>query len=220
MAFRSIGERIDSMLCTATLLAALAITQSPPTSALAPRVDSAKSSKLKEGDLVRVNVMDSGRHPAFVMIYPSLEQARAAVLALPKLIREKRISSREGLIQVGHNTPAKIERISMVDFFGRETRYAQVTLGSGGLNGQQFWIPLTALRDAREPDPARMALDVPLDAPLDAPADAPADEPAEPRFSGDVSWDPDYRPKVGDSTVLGSRNGNRSQDGIVGIKPL
>jgi hypothetical protein len=164
------GERIDSMLCTATLLAALAITQSPPTSALGPGVDSTKSSKLKEGDLVRINAFPF----AYAGIFASPEQVRESAQSLAKLVGTKQIPSTEGLIQVGHNTPAKIERISVVNLFGGETRLAQVTLGSGALRGQRFWIGLNALRDAREPDPAKLALSA---APPDKPADEPADEP-------------------------------------------
>jgi hypothetical protein len=195
MASRSIGERIDSMLCTATLLAALAIAQSPPTSALGPGVDSAKSSKLKEGDFARVNRLGPEGLPESSGIYPSLEEARAVGRAFAEQTRTKRPPSIEGLIQVGHNTPARIERISAVDVAGVETPYAQVTLGSGVLKGQRFWIRLDRLRDARGPDPARKAL-----------PDEPANEPKKPISPRDLFWDPEYHPKAGDSAILGMRN--------------
>jgi hypothetical protein len=185
MAFRSIGERIDSMLCTATLLAALAMTQSPPTSVLGPGVDSAKSSKLKEGDLVRVNYLHPIGRPDCVSIYPALEQARAARRASADEVETKRVPSVEGIIYVGHNTPAKIERISAVDVAGREVWYALVTLGSGALRGQRFWIRLDLLRDAREPDPARKALS------------------EDDHLMGSLRpIDPRYQPKVGDRVVV------------------
>jgi hypothetical protein len=183
------------MLCTATLLAALAITQSPPTSVLGLEVDSAKSSKPKVGDLVRVNRLGPDGLPESSGIYPSLEEARAVGRAFAEQTRTKRPPSIEGLIQVGHNTPATIERISAVDVAGVETLHAQVNLGSGVWKGQRFWIRLDRLCDARRPDPARKTL-----------PDEPADEPKEPISPREVFWDLEYRPEAGDSVILGMRN--------------
>jgi len=53
-------------------------------------VDSAKSSKLKEGDLVRVNRLGPDGLPESAGIYPSLEQARAVGRAFAEQTGTKR----------------------------------------------------------------------------------------------------------------------------------
>lgn len=144
------------MICATTWLAAAIVLQSPRGSELGRGVPAAAST-LKAGDLVRVNYLGAGDVPSAVGVYPSLDHVRAVAREFAESARANRLPSVEGLVQVGHNTPARVEKVSGIEVSGREIRYAQVTLGAGLLRGQRLWVRADRLRDAREPDPARKA---------------------------------------------------------------
>src|SRR5262245_57141357 len=142
-------------------------------------------SKLKAGDLVRINRLDMGV-PGSLGIFPTIEQAKRTVQAVTADTEARRIYSTESLLFIGHNTPATIDQIDSFSVGGKKWRFALVTLGASPLRGQKFWVNLAQLRGANEPDLALKTF------------------PEAKKLSGLLkSIDPEYEPKAGDEVILG-----------------
>jgi hypothetical protein len=188
------------------LTAILLLKASPP--ALIEQIEKKQSpgseSKLKAGDLVRINYVTTGI-PGRLAIFPTLEQAKRNVQEANAKLKEGRVHSTESRLFIGHNTPATIDQLDSFSLGGKEFHWAQVTFGAGPLRGQKFWVNFARLRGANEPDPALKTLNE-----------------ANKLTGSPRQIDPDYRPKTGDEVILGmveklmgpeseNQNGNDSE---------
>ena len=115
-------------------------------------------SKLREGDLVRFSSLTPENLPNMIGIFPTIEGAKQFARAFAEQEKNDRVVSFEGILFVGHNTPATVDLVQSFTTEGRDFELARVILTSGPLKGQKYWTGARRLRSAHEPDPARKSL--------------------------------------------------------------
>jgi hypothetical protein len=96
-----------------------------------------RGSRLKAGDLVRINYVTLG-WPDRLGIFSTLEDAKRNVRDRAVEMKSGRVGSIENRLYVGHNTPATIDQFSSFSVAGQEYCSAQVTFGAGPLRGAKF----------------------------------------------------------------------------------
>jgi hypothetical protein len=170
-----------------TLLLLVPATPSTVVGQVAKKESPVRGSRLKEGDLVRINYV-TFRMPDKLVIFPTLEQFQRHVRERAAETKTRRVNSLEGRLYVGHNTPASIDHLDSFSVAGQEFQCAQITFSSGSLRGQKYWVSLDRLRGAREPDSAEKLI-----------------SEASTLLASPPPIDPDYEPQVGDSVVLAYR---------------
>jgi hypothetical protein len=141
--------------------------------------------RFHKGDAVRINCLDPKGMPIPSAICKTTDELEAGIERSSKSIRTGETVSPEGMVGVGHNTPAIVIDVALIQGVGSRVEADRVTLNYGTLKGQAFWVTSRRLRPADEPDPAK---------------------PRTPSSVHELSWDPGYRPAVGDSVVLAYKN--------------
>jgi len=143
--------------------------------------------RFQRGDLIKVNVMGPDRSAGQSWIYATLAEAQDRI----RRYREATVSQRplaiEGAAWASHNSEGILLRTEMVAIGDESIELAEVCFSAGTLRGHCFWIGTRWLRRASDPDQATgfMLRGMPM-------TDAARER----------SWDPEYRPEIGDTVML------------------
>ena len=138
------------------LITVIIMGQGPRPSALGPSL--ATPRELRKGDLVRVNMVTPSGLPALLAVHTTPEGLKRDIRAYIAFQEGGPYPSLEGVVGIGHNTPARIESIASFRLDDEDWPIAEIMIGSGILKGKRSWVTLRRLRAANEPDPARPAM--------------------------------------------------------------
>jgi len=154
-----------------------------------------------EGDSARVTAPapNPDGTPTFCFIYPTLQAARETLALYTEATRTGKTLSAEGLVAIGHNTRATVRAVESIEVDGKPDQVARVRLESSPLEGGTYWIFTRRLRPADAPDPLAA--------------------PPTPRSLRDLFWDPEYKPRDGDSVILASKDSKTRGPAAVTLFP-
>jgi hypothetical protein len=108
----------------------------------------------KIGDMVRFNSVGPNGAAGMIPVSTSLEDMKAFMARQAEESQVSGSRSIEGMVFVGHNTPANVVKLATSEVPGNgAVEFARVTLAAGGFRGQEVWVLASRLRGAHEPNP-------------------------------------------------------------------
>jgi len=109
----------------------------------------------KAGDMVRFNSVGPDGVAGMIPVSTSLEDMKTFMARQAEESQASGFRSIEGMVFVGHNTPANVVKLATSQVPGNgAVEFARVTLVAGGFRGQEVWVLASRLRGSNEPDPA------------------------------------------------------------------
>ncbi len=160
-----------------------------------------------EGQAVRINAVSPDGQLSTAPVFPSLEEALKYDGDVAASNRTHTAPPTEGMVYLGHNTPATILRLhSGVAGDGANQRLIKIRLDGGFLAGREVWTSPRLVRPADQPDPSILSMKSAVSRRM--PRTAADEREARRLREGRERWrlDPDFTPHVGDLCYLGVAN--------------